>query len=60
LAVKAVSPGDTCRGRVFRGTWCLEARVPRQAVWRPIARGDSYVAPGDIVRQKCFAYFGGA
>jgi len=41
LAVKAVPPGDTCKGKVCKGAWCLAVRVPRQAVWKHVALGGS-------------------
>jgi len=49
LAIKVVTPGDTCGNSNIRGTWRLSARVPRQAVWKPFAPGDSCAAPGDFL-----------
>jgi len=48
LVIRIVSLGDACGNSSIRGTWRLAPRVPRQAVWKPFASGDSCGAPGDF------------
>jgi len=48
LAIRVVLLDDTCRNSSIRGAWCLAARVPRQAVWKPFAPGDLCGAPNDF------------
>jgi len=48
LAIRVVPPGDACGNSSIRGTWRLTARVPRQAVWKPFASGDSCGEPDDF------------
>jgi len=47
--VRVVPPGDTCGNTNIRGAWRLTARVPRQAVWKPYASGDSCAMPGNFL-----------
>jgi len=48
LAIRVVPPDDACGNNSIRGAWRLAAHVPRQAVWKPFALGDSCGASGDF------------
>jgi len=37
LTISVVPPGDACGNSSIKGTWRLVARVPRQAVWKPLS-----------------------
>jgi len=37
LTIRVVPPEDACGNSSIRGTWRQAARVPRQAVWKPLS-----------------------
>ncbi|QCE04380.1 hypothetical protein DEO72_LG8g2416 [Vigna unguiculata] len=55
LTARGVPPGNTCTNRGIRGVRRLAVSVPRQAVWRPNASGDTVMRVG-LLALECVIY----